>query len=179
MDAGSQTPAWLSKRTPKAILQAFSSMSASQCSICTNPCLNKGSCVQPQTCSCSPGFTGPQCETDINECREKPCDHTCVNTNGSFQCYCHDGFDLQEDGRTCRSRGNITATEAKDLLDYELISQRLLRLEEEMHTKKQTSPTADLSIRELTNKIESMMQRILDLQDQLDNVVSTQYDLQP
>jgi len=39
---------------------------------------------------------------DIDECVEKPCDHTCTNTIGSFHCRCHDGFDIQSDGRSCR-----------------------------------------------------------------------------
>ena len=34
---------------------------------------------------------------DINECndpRKNLCKHSCVNTEGSFQCVCRDGYEL-------------------------------------------------------------------------------------
>lgn len=39
--------------------------------------------------------------TDIDECASSPCDHTCINTPGSFVCICRDGYELNSDGRTC------------------------------------------------------------------------------
>ena len=41
--------------------------------------------------------------TDIDECetREKVCQHTCMNTFGSFNCGCKPGFQLLDDGFTC------------------------------------------------------------------------------
>ena len=38
---------------------------------------------------------------DIDECLLSPCNHTCTNTAGSFQCSCNDGYELDDDGRTC------------------------------------------------------------------------------
>ena len=40
--------------------------------------------------------------TDIDECADTSlCGHTCINTNGSFNCLCDDGYSLADDGRTC------------------------------------------------------------------------------
>ena len=41
---------------------------------------------------------------DIDECLEEShsCQHTCINTNGSYVCDCNEGFALTSDGRTCR-----------------------------------------------------------------------------
>ena len=40
---------------------------------------------------------------DINECDESNggCSHNCTNTEGSFECYCRDGYILNGDGRNC------------------------------------------------------------------------------
>lgn len=42
-----------------------------------------------------------QTVSDINECEEKPCAHTCMNTNGSFICDCNVGYSLSADGVNC------------------------------------------------------------------------------
>ena len=41
--------------------------------------------------------------TDINECQVSNghCDHICTNTNGSYQCSCHDGYTLGKDNLQC------------------------------------------------------------------------------
>ena len=41
--------------------------------------------------------------TDINECLENinGCDEICMNTQGSYNCMCSDGFTLQSDNHTC------------------------------------------------------------------------------
>lgn len=39
---------------------------------------------------------------DIDECKTPYiCQHKCVNTFGSFQCICHEGFTLASDKRSC------------------------------------------------------------------------------
>ena len=51
------------------------------------------------TCSCAPGWTGPTCEENIDECASLPCKHggTCVDGVNSFSCSCFYGWG----GPTC------------------------------------------------------------------------------
>ncbi|XP_046553547.1 LOW QUALITY PROTEIN: uncharacterized protein LOC124262974 [Haliotis rubra] len=64
------------------------------------PCKNSGTCnswgdVRYQ-CTCLPGFTGVNCETEVDECKENPsgCLYggTCVNGDNSYSCTCKPGF---------------------------------------------------------------------------------------
>ncbi|KAM8827657.1 epidermal growth factor-like protein 7 isoform 2-T2 [Spinachia spinachia] len=72
--------------------------------VCGQPCVNGGTCLRPNQCSCPPGWKGQQCQTDVDECGEqRPCAQMCQNTAGSYRCACRDGFRLAGDGHSCQS----------------------------------------------------------------------------
>ncbi|XP_076012400.1 vitamin K-dependent protein S-like isoform X2 [Genypterus blacodes] len=65
------------------------------------PCYKEGtkSCVDGQatfTCVCKPGWNGPHCEDDIDECSDPEfpagCNQKCHNIPGSFRCMCDEGY---------------------------------------------------------------------------------------
>ncbi|VDH91538.1 Hypothetical predicted protein [Mytilus galloprovincialis] len=72
-------------------------------------CPNGGTCFLPDTCLCTTGFDGLQCSaiyqyiiSDINECHESNnCTQLCNNTMGSYDCNCHQGYQLERNGFTC------------------------------------------------------------------------------
>ncbi|XP_023260001.1 nephronectin-like [Seriola lalandi dorsalis] len=70
--------------------------------VCRKSCMN-GKCVGPDKCLCSRGYKGPLCDEDVNECGlpERPCSQRCMNTHGSYRCYCEPGYMLSADGYTC------------------------------------------------------------------------------
>lgn len=39
--------------------------------------------------------------SDVNECQDTPCGQLCTNTEGSFQCSCMSGYELQDNGHSC------------------------------------------------------------------------------
>ncbi|XP_075770877.1 epidermal growth factor-like protein 6 isoform X2 [Pelodiscus sinensis] len=65
-----------------------------------------GECVGPNKCKCFPGFTGKTCNQDTNECglKPRPCEHRCMNTHGSYKCYCLNGYMLMPDGTCSNSK---------------------------------------------------------------------------
>lgn len=61
-------------------------------------------CDPIRGCICMPGWTGTNCNQDIDECsaNRSICgtDKICHNTQGSFQCECRQGYQkVQEDCR--------------------------------------------------------------------------------
>ncbi|XP_071476683.1 uncharacterized protein [Diadema antillarum] len=70
--------------------------------ICEDGCVH-GTCVSPNQCRCDPGYTGSNCNADLNECglEPRPCNQRCINTHGSYRCHCEQGYLLEEDGKTC------------------------------------------------------------------------------
>uniref|UniRef100_A0A8B9JZ74 Neural EGFL like 2 n=1 Tax=Astyanax mexicanus TaxID=7994 RepID=A0A8B9JZ74_ASTMX len=69
--------------------------------LCDGLCLNGGSCVSPNTCVCTQGFTGQRCETDIDECKvgRSTCanDTICFNLDGGYDCRCPHGHNCTGD----------------------------------------------------------------------------------
>ncbi|XP_020488730.2 sushi, nidogen and EGF-like domain-containing protein 1 isoform X1 [Labrus bergylta] len=87
-------------------------------SVCQHlrPCLNGGQCIDdcitgnPSfTCSCLAGFTGRQCQIDVDECSSSPCQNggTCEDQINGFVCRCPPGFtgsQCETDIDECRDR---------------------------------------------------------------------------
>ncbi|KAB0340896.1 hypothetical protein FD755_024634, partial [Muntiacus reevesi] len=65
-----------------------------------------GECVGPNKCRCFPGYTGKTCSQDVNECgfKPRPCQHRCVNTHGSYKCFCPSGHMRLPDATCSNSR---------------------------------------------------------------------------
>ncbi|XP_037344966.1 epidermal growth factor-like protein 6 isoform X1 [Pungitius pungitius] len=72
---------------------------------CDHGCKH-GECVGPNKCKCFPGHTGKTCNQDLNECglKPRPCEHRCMNTYGSYKCYCLNGYTVMPDGSCASSR---------------------------------------------------------------------------
>ncbi|XP_028325030.1 protein delta homolog 2 isoform X1 [Gouania willdenowi] len=78
---------------------------AGPCSRSRSPCANGGHCEDADgfsetlTCRCLAGFSGPHCETDVDDCLMTPCANgaTCLDGMNRFTCVCPPGFS----GRFC------------------------------------------------------------------------------
>ncbi|CAN8201422.1 unnamed protein product [Coccothraustes coccothraustes] len=74
-----------------------------------NPCLHGGTSRANGTvcgCSCAPGFTGENCEIDIDDCLSSPCQNggTCIDEVNSFVCLClpsYGGSRCEKDTEGC------------------------------------------------------------------------------
>ncbi len=60
-------------------------------------------CENHGNCTCFPGYTGQECDINIDECQEAPCpkNSVCVDGVNSFTCRCLEGFS----GPNCTARG--------------------------------------------------------------------------
>ena len=45
------------------------------------------------------------CVSDIDECKTKPCNHTCHNTDGDYYCTCRKGYELIFEGNRAVKTG--------------------------------------------------------------------------
>ncbi|WAR21595.1 FBN2-like protein, partial [Mya arenaria] len=74
---------------------------------CSNICdCTHGSCNKTSGCHCNDGWTGPQCNIDVNECDlgllecEEP-NAICNNTKGSADCVCKAGYKRNQTSGQC------------------------------------------------------------------------------
>lgn len=88
------------------------------------PCQNGGTCIDRYnsfSCICAPGWQGPQCSQDVNECgqfagTDLGCQNgaTCINSPGSYSCVCAPNFF----GTHCLRRTVDCATQSRELCDH-------------------------------------------------------------
>lgn len=62
-----------------------------------NPCQNNGTCLERSNgfqCRCPSGFTGKNCEVNIDDCKMKECLNggTCIDLVNGFRCQCVPGY---------------------------------------------------------------------------------------
>ncbi|XP_073249729.1 uncharacterized protein [Porites lutea] len=89
----------------------------------SSPCKNTGKCISlykenGYKCICVKGFTGKDCETNINDCVNIPClnNGTCIDLINGFNCSCPPGFagnrceiDINEcESSPCLNNGTCT-----------------------------------------------------------------------
>uniref|UniRef100_W5MBA9 Neurocan core protein n=1 Tax=Lepisosteus oculatus TaxID=7918 RepID=W5MBA9_LEPOC len=75
----------------------------------TNPCLHGGTCLSTgdlYSCQCQPGYSGENCEIDIDDCQSTPCQNggTCIDEINSFVCLClpsYGGATCEKDTEGC------------------------------------------------------------------------------
>ena len=50
--------------------------------------------VNSYECSCAPGYTGGDCEHNIDDCQGSPCQNngTCIDQINAYRCVCRQGF---------------------------------------------------------------------------------------
>jgi len=140
--------------------------------ICSEECQN-GSCVKPDVCKCKRGYTGSLCQTDVDECSTaNRCQQRCVNTVGSFTCACHDGFQLQDDGHSCRFRLELVPELQTLLHRNEAMAERVALLEQELVKRdwpveaQQTSGDLNSALVNMTQHIALLEEKISTLQDE-------------
>ncbi|GAB5584422.1 epidermal growth factor-like protein 6 isoform X2 [Prionailurus iriomotensis] len=80
------------------------------CEALCEPGCKFGECVGPNKCRCFPGYTGKTCSQDVNECglKPRPCQHRCVNTHGSYKCFCLSSHVLMPDATCATASGMKT-----------------------------------------------------------------------
>ena len=98
------------------------SKKACQTKIKCPACYNNATCVDKlmsYKCNCLPGFTDDRCETNVDDCANKPCQYgTCFDLVNSYRCECNEGYE----GRNCKTnideckRGECVKADCTDLV---------------------------------------------------------------
>lgn len=91
----------------------------------SNPCVH-GECVDDLNfyrCTCESGYTGWNCDDEIDECFSDPCvGHQCEDAVNSYNCVCYDGFtgpDCQIEIDECSSNPCVHGTCRDALNSYQ------------------------------------------------------------
>ena len=73
------------------ILTVYNDCIDSPCGDALHSCIDG---VQSYICVCHPGFTGVNCETDMDECQTNACENeaTCVDAINGYICQCLSGY---------------------------------------------------------------------------------------
>lgn len=103
------------------------------CTFGENPCENAAMCVPLLQgrfrCECQPGWDGPLCENNIDDCAELPCllNSNCTDLINDFSCSCPRGFT----GKRCQTKVDLCASEpcrhglcVDRLFDYECVCEK-------------------------------------------------------
>ncbi|KAL3871132.1 hypothetical protein ACJMK2_039149 [Sinanodonta woodiana] len=138
--------------------------------ICSNGCENGGTCTEPDSCVCPSGYSGTNCDADIDECesRDHGCTHMCKNTAGSYMCACQEGFSLATDGKTCTFCFTCQP-ELKNI--QELLTNLQVKVEILEKDKK--------SLLETINNLETKYELALSMVDGLNTTITTVMDAIP
>ncbi|XP_075690738.1 epidermal growth factor-like protein 7 isoform X2 [Rhinoderma darwinii] len=165
---------------------------------CHLPCRNGGTCVSYNRCQCAEGWSGSHCQTDVDECEagRHQCSQSCINTSGSFNCGCFEGFSLSNDGKSCHkvekttsapptpSQSSVNGTGGTEPMKKEMqelrnkiedLEQKLQLVLAPFHSLSNTSPEENLSpITFLTHsfqqldRIDSLSEQISFLEERLE-----------
>ncbi|XP_035828764.1 epidermal growth factor-like protein 7 [Aplysia californica] len=101
--------------------------------VCKNEC-EHGKCVGPELCMCDAGYSGRQCQIELDECTGRhKCQHKCINTIGSYECACHDGFKLADDKLSCNLCLSCIGEFQEMQRQLQNLTQKIENLEEEKH----------------------------------------------
>ncbi|XP_005112951.2 protein crumbs [Aplysia californica] len=87
-------------------------------------CQHGGTCVPllvGRRCECAPGYTGDNCEINIDECAPQPCDYnsTCIDGVNGYTCECvpgTTGFNCSVNIDDCQSEPCLHGGQCDDLL---------------------------------------------------------------
>ncbi|KAG5343426.1 MEGF6 protein, partial [Acromyrmex charruanus] len=154
---------------------------------------------------CCPGWSQVThlsfgCNKHVDECViEKPCGQLCTNLPGRYRCHCRVGFQLQEDGQSCRRNDtDENAFEARDLeiddmsatkdpttfhdtenevsdddQDYEVILKRLIKLEKQVARNRKRDTEAS----EMNTKVTLAIESVNEMKRTVENVQLMQQEV--